>query len=154
MKLIKSLLTAVFALTLIGPLTSHAASDIGVVDEVKIFSEYEESKQAQQKITELRNQIQTLLVDLNSELEKVNKNKALTEAQKQQKQQEAEKKLVAEKEKAEDIANGLKEKLEAVVIKAISDEAKVQGLSIVLTKDTALYGGKDITNEVIKRLNK
>ena len=102
----------------------------------------------------MRTKIQNLLTDLNSELEKANSNKALTEAQKAQKQKDAEKKLIEEKEKAEEIAGTLREQVEGSVQKAINDESRSQGLTAVFTKEVTLYGGKDITDAVLKRLAK
>jgi len=151
-RLIKLFLISALFLTAT-PLLSQAA-ETGLVDEARLLSEYKESKDAQGKITELRTKIQNLLVDLNNELEKASTDKTLSEAQKTQKQKEAEKKLIDEKNKAEVVANDLREKVEAAVQQAINEEAKAQGLSLILTKDAALYGGKDITDALLKRLNK
>jgi len=140
-------------LLLASPLIS-AASEIGLVDEGRLLSEFKESKEAQAKIADLRTKIQNLLVDLNNELEKAGNDKTLSDAQKQQKQKEAEKKLIEEKEKAEQIANSLREKIEGKIQTAINEEAKAQSLDIVLTKEASLYGGKDITDAVLKRLSK
>ena len=141
-----------FCLSLANP--SKALTEIGIVDEERVLSEYSASKDAQAKIADLRTKIQNLLTDLNSELEKANSNKALTEAQKAQKQKDAEKKLIEEKEKAEEIAGTLREQVEGSVQKAINDESRYQGLTAVFTKEVTLYGGKDITDAVLKRLAK
>ncbi len=141
-----------FCLSLANP--SKALTEIGIVDEERVLSEYSASKDAQAKIADLRTKIQNLLTDLNSELEKANSNKALTEAQKAQKQKDAEKKLIEEKEKAEEIAGTLREQVEGSVQKAINDESRSQGLTAVFTKEVTLYGGKDITDAVLKRLAK
>lgn len=129
------------------------AYDVGLVDEVRILNEYKESKDAQEKIADLRTKIQNLLVELNNDLEKASKDKKVTDAQKAEKQKAAEKRLVDEKTKAEDVANELREELEAKVKQAINEEAAIQKLDLILASDASFFGGKDITDSVIKRLN-
>lgn len=153
LKFINSLIiSGLFCLCLAN--SSQAATEIGIVDEERVLNEYSASKDAQAKIADLRAKIQNLLVDLNSELEKANSNKSLTEVQKTQKQKEAEKKLTAEKDKAEEIAGTLREQVETNIQKAINEESRAQGLTAVFTKEVTLYGGKDITEAILKRLSK
>ena len=37
---------------------------------------------------------------------------------------------------------------------ACKEVADAQGLEVVLRKDAVVFGGKDVTNDVIKKLNK
>ncbi len=126
---------------------------VGLIDETRILTEYEDSKKAQEQIAKLRENIQNLLTELSAELEKTNNNKTLSQAQKDAKQKEAEKKLLTEKEKSEEIANTIREKIEGKIQKAIDEEGKAQGLTLILSKEITFFGGKDITNAVLTRLD-
>lgn len=132
---------------------SAQALEVGLVDDNRLLTEYNASKDAQTQIADLRTKMQNLLTELNTTLEKSNADKALSEAQKTQKQKDAEKKFVAERDKAEKVAASLRDKVEADIQKAINDEAKAQSLGLVVSKDVTFFGGKDITDGVLKRLN-
>lgn len=153
-----NLINKVFSLALAflafsGSIATQAGAEIGLIDESKIFTEWNASKEAQTKISELRTKMQDLLTQLGQELEKASADKSVTEAQKLQKQKDAEKKFAEEKNKAEEIANSLREKMEEQMDAAIDAEAKSQKLDLVLSKEVTFFGGKDITDSVLKRLN-
>ncbi|MDX1920806.1 MAG: OmpH family outer membrane protein [Candidatus Caenarcaniphilales bacterium] len=155
----KKLFSRFFILLVIsGTLTNVVSSasrayEVGLIDEVRVLTEYKESKDAQEKINTLRTKMQNLLVELNDELDKASKDKKVTEAQKAQKQKDAEKRLIDEKTKAEDVANALREQIESKVKQAINEEATAQKLDLILSSEASFYGGKDITDSVVKRLN-
>jgi Skp family chaperone for outer membrane proteins len=151
-KLIRQLL--LLSLLAVPTLKNIAAPvEVGLIDESRLLTEYTASKNAQDKIADLRTKMQDLLTELNAGLEKVSTDKTLTEVQKTQKQKDAEKKFVTEREKAEAVAASLRDKVEADVQKAITEEAKAQSLALVVSKEVTFYGGKDITDPVLKRLN-
>ncbi|MDJ0625280.1 MAG: OmpH family outer membrane protein [Candidatus Caenarcaniphilales bacterium] len=134
----------------------HQASiayEIGIIDKYRLLTEYKESKEAQERIVELRTKIQELLLTLNKEIEEASKNKKLSESELAAKQKEAEKKLLDEKAKAESIANSLRQDVEGKIREIIDEEAKSQKLDLIITAETAYYGGKDITDSILKKLN-
>lgn len=151
----KTFASSLFLLSLLIGISSSAnAYEVGLVDEVRILSEFKESADAQTKIAGLRDKMQTLLTSLNDELEKVNADKKATDAVKAQKQKEAEKKLIDEKTKAEEVANSLRVQIENKVKAAINKVAAGQKLDLVLSSDSSFFGGKDITPQVLQELNK
>ncbi len=129
------------------------AAEIGVVDSTKLTSEYLKAQQAQKTADEYQEKLKNLLNDVKQDLDKFNKVATNTEAQKIQKQKEAENKLIAERKKADETLQKLRDDIYNEVKQAINEEAKSQGLSFVTTSTIALYGGKDITDDVLKRLN-
>jgi Skp family chaperone for outer membrane proteins len=140
--------------TLAAEIPATTTQGIGVVDEERIFNEYSESQKAQKRIASLRSKIQDLLLQLNAEVEKSLQDKSLTDDQKEAKRKEAEQQFVAEKNKAEETADSLRKKIELSVYKAIKEEANMQNLSLILTKESALIGGKEITDDILSKLNK
>ncbi|MFN5539794.1 MAG: OmpH family outer membrane protein [Candidatus Melainabacteria bacterium] len=140
--------------TLAAEIPATTNQGIGVVDEERIFNEYSESQKAQKQIASLRSKIQDLLLQLNAEVEKSLQDKSLTDDQKEAKRKEAEQQFVAEKNKAEETADSLRKKIELSVYKAIKEEANMQNLSLILTKESALIGGKEITDDILSKLNK
>lgn len=150
----KKIILIIVSLFLFSNIVNAEEIKIGLIDEARILTEYTDSKKAQEQIGKLRENIQTLLTELSTELEKTNNNKALSQSQKEAKQKEAEAKLLAEKEKAEEIANTLREKVETKIQKAIDEEAKAQKLNLILSKEITFFGGQDITNAVLNRLDK
>jgi Skp family chaperone for outer membrane proteins len=139
-----------FAVTAFQP--SKAAGEIGIIDNAKILEKYQASVDAQQKITDAREGLQKTFTSLATELDKVKQDKALTEAQKADKAKVAQAKLEVDKKKVDAMILNLRNDLESKILKAISDEAASQSLSVVMSKNMTFYGGKDITDQVLKRL--
>lgn len=131
---------------------AFSKDEIGVIDNAKILENFKESQDAQKKIIDAREKLQKSFTDLSAELEKTLQDKALSEAQKLQKRKDAQEKLELEKKKVDTMIATLRNDIETKVVKAISDEASAQGLSMVVSKNVIFFGGKDITEQVLKRL--
>ncbi len=131
---------------------SKAAGEIGIIDNAKILDKYPASVEAQQKITDAREGLQKTFTSLATDLDKVKQDKSLTEAQKADKTKVAQAKLEADKKKVDAMILNLRNDLETKILKAITDEAASQSLSVVMSKSMTFYGGKDITDQVLKRL--
>lgn len=129
------------------------AAEIGVVDSAKLTSEYSRAQQAQKTADEYQEKLKSLVKEAAEELEKFNKVSTNTEAQKIQKQKDAQNKIATERKKIEDTLQKLRDEIYDEVKEAINEEAKAQSLSFVTPSSVALYGGKDITDDVLKRLN-
>jgi len=132
--------------------SSHAAGEIGVIDNGKVLEQYPASQEAQKKIVDARDKLQKTFAGLSAELEKSLQDKNLSEAQKLQKRKDAQDKFEVEKKKVDELVSSLRTDLEGKIIKAINEEAKAQGLQAVIAKNVMFYGGKDITDAVLKRL--
>jgi Skp family chaperone for outer membrane proteins len=135
------------------PLASLAA-DIGIVDNNRILEEYSGAKDAQKKVIETKEKLQSTFANLSADLEKSLQDKKLSEAQKLQKRKAAQETLEQEKKKLDQMVDGMRANIENKIQKAIQDEAKAQGLGVVAAKNSIFYGGKDITDAVLVRLKK
>lgn len=140
----------VFAVCSFSP--SKAAGEIGVIDNSRVLEEYSASQDAQKQIVDARDKLQKTFSGLSADLEKSLQDKNVSEAQKLQKRKEAQDKFESEKKKVDALVNSLRTDLEGKIVKAINEEAKAQGLQTVVAKSVIFYGGKDITDAVIKRL--
>lgn len=149
----KKLFTFIFSVVLVLAPLNAQAYEVGIIDEYKLLTEYKQSKDAQERIAALRAKIQDLLVALNKEIEEASKNKKLTKTQLEAKQKEAEKQLLDEKAKAESVANSLRQDVETKVRVAINEVAKAKNIDLIITAETAYYGGNDITDDVLRKLN-
>jgi outer membrane protein len=151
-RLFSILLVSFLVIAFIIP-SSKAAGEIGVIDNAKVLDQYTASQEAQKTIVQGRVKLQQVFADLNKQLEDTIKNKDLTETQKLTKRKEAQDKLETEKKKLDTSIQALRNNLETKIETAINDEAKAQGLSMVVSKSVTYYGGKDVTDQVLKRLN-
>jgi|YelNatPaOPRAMG01_1025707.scaffolds.fasta_scaffold00282_18 outer membrane protein len=112
---------------------------IGYIDYLKVFSEYKETKNMQLQIQKKQAEINKIIEDA--------KKKGLDEKKLNQLKLEKEKELGNFVEK---IRNTLKNRILAEVEKV----ARTQKLSVVLEKNARVWGGVDITKEILNNLNK
>lgn len=128
------------ALTSMGSLTggvaSAASSAIGVIDYRQVLSQHPGGEafksQMQQEVTTAQADFEAKSASMNDE------QKAAYMQQTQQR--------LAQKEA--DLMEPILKQVEAAV-KAV---AEAKGLSVVITKEAVVYGGQDITQDVIKKL--
>jgi outer membrane protein len=112
---------------------------IGYIDYLKVFSEYKETKNMQLQIQKKQAEINKIIEDA--------KKKGLDEKKLNQLKLEKEKELGNFVEKNR---NTLKNRILAEVEKV----ARTQKLSVVLEKNARVWGGVDITKEILNNLNK
>ncbi len=142
----------VFFVFIISPLTAFGAGELGVVDNGKILEQYSGAREAQKKVTEANKELQKTFANLTADLETSLQDKNLSQAQKLQKRKEVQDRFEAEKKKLDLMVESTRQEIESKIEKAIQEEAKAEGLSMVLAKNIAFYGGRDITNNVLARL--
>lgn len=128
------------------------AGELGIVDNGKILEQYAGAREAQKQVTEARDNLQKTFANLTADLEKSLQDKNLSEAQKLQRRKEAQDKFEAEKKKLDLLVENTRQQVESKIEKAIQEEAKAQGLSMVMAKNITFYGGRDITDNVLARL--
>ncbi|NPV54403.1 MAG: OmpH family outer membrane protein [Firmicutes bacterium] len=121
-------------------LVSRAAGQdnqvIGYVDVNKIFAEYPDF---QKGMAALQKELQAMQKELDAKvagLDAENKVKMRDEYQ-----------AKLDKRKSEVLGP-----LEKKVNQAIQDAARASGISVVLSNQAVIYGGKDLTDDVVKRL--
>jgi outer membrane protein len=114
-------------------------SSIGYIDYLKVFSEYKETKNMQLQIQKKQAEINKIIEDA--------KKKGLDEKKLNQL------KIEKEKELGELVAK-IRDVLKKKILAEIEKVAKVQKLSVVLEKNARVWGGVDITKEILNNLNK
>ncbi len=134
------------AALILGTNTVQAADvSIAVVDVPAVVS-------ASAKVQALKKDQQTKAQEIIKFIEKARKDVAsISDADKKKAAEEKyNKELMAKKEKMDaDYATKLKE-LDDSISKQIVEKAKADGYTVVLSKGIVLYGGNDITQDIIK----
>ena len=142
----KKLLT-VIALVLVTTNIALADTKVAVVDVNAIVSNSSQVKalknEQQAKLKELDNWLKTVRADIEKQSTKENKEKLV-------KKYDAE---FTKKQKA--IKDNYTKKLQEIdknINQKIEEKAKADNIDIILTKSNVLYGGLDITNDLIKAI--
>lgn len=121
-----------------GIASAASSSNVGVIDYNQVMAQHPQMQTTQQQfrqaVTEAQQDFEARSADM-SDQEKQDYYMQ-TQQRLQQKNQE------------------LLEPLESSVKSAVEDVAKNRGLSVVIEKSAVVYGGQDITQDVIKKLSK
>ncbi|MNX83385.1 Outer membrane protein (OmpH-like) [compost metagenome] len=137
------------------PALAQAAAPgaIAYVDTQKVFQSYKGAQSAQDRFRKEAQDYQEELVDAQRKLEEARKaGKSSDEVAKMQKKYEDE--LKPKKAKVEALDRELSGKIKKQIEAAIAQVAKAKGFGTVLDKAVILYGGTDLTSDVLKNLNK
>ncbi len=121
-----------------GSVASAASSAIGVID-------YREAMSQSPDLRDANEQMQTAVADAKQEFELKSAN--MSEDEKAAYYQQTQERL---QQKQQDLIDPIQKKIEAEV-KAV---AEAKGLQVVLDKNAVVYGGQDITQDVIRKLAK
>ncbi len=124
-----------------------ASYKVAVVDVQRVVSS---SKQ----IAALKKEQQTQMNELNALLDKARKEVAFASDEKNAKSLEAKYTKELNDKKAtmdKNYATKLKQ-IDAAITKEVENKAKSNGYNLVLSKGTVLFGGVDITGEIIKTI--
>ena len=137
----------VSALTLclgLGVSTANAEG-IAVVDVAQVVN-------ASAQVQALKKEQQTQAQEIVKFVEKARKDVAsITDASKKKAAEEKyNKELISKKEKMDKAYAQKLQTIDSSISKQITDKAKADGYDVVLTKGVVLYGGKDITQELVK----
>ncbi|NLM25006.1 MAG: hypothetical protein GX208_02675 [Firmicutes bacterium] len=138
MKQILQLLVALFLGLIIGILLSDSQSavEIGLVNMGKIVDESPKAHELNQQLSEM---YQLLLAEIQEQRERLS-DEELAEVEKAAYAQYLE------------YREQLESQFQQALDQAIADAAEADNIHIVLDKELVRYGGKDLTNKVIKRL--
>lgn len=117
--------------------SAASSSNVGVVD----FSQFSTLK----IVTDSQDQMQKKVEEARADFE--TNAASMSDAEKQQYYQQTMERLQKEQE---DMMAPIQEQIDEAV-KAV---AEAQGLTVVLRKEGVVYGGKDITQDVVKKLSK
>ena len=126
------------ALTQSGGIASAAGSNVGVIDQQQVLSEYPDA--------------QSIEDQMNAALDEIKKDfDAKSGGMSDQEKQDYYKQCM---QRAEQKRQELVEPLIKSVDEAIKKTADAKGLTVVIEKAAVIYGGQDITQDVIKNLTK
>jgi outer membrane protein len=144
-------------------LSAFAQNIVGVVDTRKVFENSSlaiEYSKVQKEIQDLQEAYKKKTLDNTKKLEEA-KNKKVSEKDLAKMQEQFSKDLENDRKNADEIYEKKKIEFEKLtenfkidLEKAIQDIAKEKQLHVVVEKQTVLFGGTDITEDVIKKLNK
>jgi outer membrane protein len=144
-------------------LSVFAKDIVGIVDTRKVFENSTlaiEYSKVQKEIQDLQDAYKKKTLDNTKKLEDA-KNKNVSKEDLTKMQEQFSKELENDRKNADDLYEKKKIEFEKLtenfktdMDKAIQEVAKEKQLQIVVEKQTVLFGGFDITEDVIKKLNK
>ena len=127
------------ALTQSGGIASAAGSSaVGIVDQQQILSQHPDAQSVQ---TQMNAAIQEVQKDFEE------KSAGMSDQEKQDYYQQCQQRL---QQKQQELVDPIMKSVE----EAIQKVADAKGLSVVMDKALVIYGGQDITQDVINRLTK
>ena len=121
-----------------GIASAAGSSNVGVVDYRQIMGQHPQLQDADK-------QMEQAVTDARKEYEE--KSAGMSEQEQQEYYQQTQQRLQQKQQE-------LLEPIEKSVEDTIKNVADAKGLSVVLDKSTVVYGGQDITQDVIKKLSK
>lgn len=119
--------------------SSSQSLNVGIVDYSKVFMEYRETKNVQNEIKKRQEAIEKLIENY--------KKKGMSDKQISELRVKEEKKLG-------DFVENARQNIRMKINREIERIAKAKNLSVVLEKKIRIWGGLDITQEVLSNLNK
>ena len=126
------------ALTQSGGIASAAGSNVGVIDQQQVLSEHPDAQS-------IEDQMNAALDEIKKDFDA--KSAGMSDQEKQDYYRQC-------MQRAEQKRQELVEPLIKSVDEAIKKTADAKGLTVVIEKAAVIYGGQDITQDVIKNLTK
>ncbi|MBR1580219.1 MAG: OmpH family outer membrane protein [Selenomonadaceae bacterium] len=117
---------------------SAAGSSVGVVDYREVMSKHPD-------LNNIEQQMQTAIADVKKEFEE--KSAGMNDQEKADYYQQSQLRL---QQKQQELVGPIEQSIQDT-IKKVADN---KGLQVVIEKSTVIYGGQDITQDVINRLGK
>lgn len=132
---------------------AFAAGNLGYVETQRVFQQYKAAQQAQSRFRHEAQSYQEELAADQRKLEEARKaGKSADEINRMQRRFEEE--LKPKKTRVEGLDRELSGKIKHQIENVIGEVAKSKGIATVLDKQVVLYGGIDLTDDVVRRLNK
>ena len=137
------------------------AEGIGIVDKQEVFEKYPESQKTVQYLEKKKSEFEVVLKDIEAKLDVKEKDIAkkgdkATKAEKDELDKmkaERKSKFDAMQQNLDQLQYNLYDKISSDINVAITETAKTKKLDVVIDKNTAYYGGEDITKDVLNFLN-
>jgi outer membrane protein len=150
----KKVLGALFILVFLSThVFAFGASTIGYIDVQKVFNEFKETEKAQEKLAKEEEKFKKDFEESQKELqsaEKEGKSKDELEKIKADLEKKLEPQRKALLKLNEELTLGLQKK----IVEAVTTVSKKVGLDVVVDKQVIVVGGTDLSDMVLKELNK
>lgn len=127
------------------------AYTIGYVDTAKVLQTYKGAKTAQAQMQKELQEYQAAFVDRQKKIQEAQK-AGKSQAELKEMTEKFEKELAPLKEKATNLEQRLSKDVKSKIEAKINAIAKNKKVDVVVDKAVVLYGGVDLTNDVIKAL--
>lgn len=150
----KKLVAVILAIAFLGGVALAADySNIGYIDVQKVFTEYKETKKAQDELQKEEASFKKEYEDSQKKLKDAQTTgKSTSEVEKLKK--ELESKLEPKRKKLLALNDKLTTDLQSKILDGVKAVAKKLGIDLVLDKQVVITGGMDMTQMVITELNK
>lgn len=132
---------------------AFAASTIGFIDVQKVFNEYKETEKAQAKLAKKEESFKKEFEESQKELQKAEKEGKSREELESLKEK-LEKKLEPKRKELLKLNEQLTLDLQKKIVDAVKKVSKKVGLEVVVDKQVIVVGGTDLSDMVLKELNK
>lgn len=129
------------------------AAGIGYIDMQKAFTEYKETKKAQDQVNKAGEEFQKEADKAQKEIDKLKADKNIGENELKEKQKKLEESLGPKREALMKLNQDLLTKLQGQIFEATKAAAKDVGIDLVLQKEAVVTGGIDLTDKVLTKLN-
>lgn len=144
---------AAFAVGGVLPCASWAQGALAKVDTQRLFTQYRDAQSSQSEFKTKAEEYQKELSEKNRLLQEAQRDgKSKADLEKMTKKFEGE--LRPKKEAVERLDKELSGRLKKRIEAAIAEVAAAKRIPVVVDKQVVLFGGEDITDEVVKKLNK
>ncbi|MBN1364623.1 MAG: OmpH family outer membrane protein [Syntrophaceae bacterium] len=142
----------IFFVTVILTYSANAAT-IAYIDGQKVMSNYEKTKKAEEQFQKKDQILKEEVAKKQKQYEKA-KSDNMSDGDLRRLVEKFEKELEPKRTEIIESQNKIMQEIRNDIIKATEATAKKMGFEIVLDKQSIIAGGTDITDEVIKQLNK
>jgi Skp family chaperone for outer membrane proteins len=129
------------------------AATLGYIDIQKVFSSYEKTKKAQENFKNKEQSIKDEIAKKQKQVEE-EKSKGMSDKDIRKLVSKFEKEIEPKKAEIVESQKKIMQEIQDDIVRTTEATAKKMGLEIVLDKQIFITGGTDITDEVIKLLNK
>ncbi len=144
-------LTTILATSLVSA-TQAVDIKVATINSNKIIQSYPKAQKLMQDIAKAEADLNKKVIEKKAALEKAkNENKTQTELQMMAEQMRLE--IEPEAKKLEADSNKRSEEVETNIKQAIDAVAKENKYDLILTEEAVLYGGTDVSDLVLKKLN-
>lgn len=153
MRFTRVLAMVLFVVFLASVSLAETASSIGSIDVQKVFKGYKETVKAQEQIDTKQSEFKKEFEKSQEKLQKLQKDgKPVEEIDKMRK--DLEEKLEPKRKEILHLNEELTVRLQQKILVAVETVSKKMGVDVVFDKQVIITGGVDLTDMVIRELNK